>query len=448
MTGVKTKYDYIVVGSGVGGGTLVRELSRQGKEVLCVEWGFVPHKTGEMMDCRNLYDFKRLPDFFPKTMQRIPLTPPTTSEGIVMWRAITAGGTSVISLGNGARCMENELKSMGIDLMQEYAETEAEIGLRPLGRRLLSKGSRRIRDAAEVLGHEFLPMPKYIDQPKCLKCHKCLYGCRYHAKWDTRAWLREAADDGADFLYQTQVKEIVHSQGRVRGIRAKNTSGRIDIQAGTVILAAGGMATPVLLQNSGVKEAGGGFFLDLFRNTYGMTQERGLNQDKEPNMAMVDLEWICEEGFLLSPYMNHDRLTRLQEMHPVRAMRSSNNMLGIMTKITDDANGRVYSDGKCSKPLTRRDLGRLDKGARLAREILVQAGAKPDSLFESKIQGAHPGGAAAIGTVVDTDLQTRIDNLFVCDASVFPAQRFNHKSRLPPIVTIVSLAKRLAKTLN
>ena len=49
---------------------------------------------------------------------------------------------------------------------------------------------------------------------------------------------------------------------------------------------------------------------------------------------------------------------------------------------------------------------------------------------------------------MDRDLQTRIDNLFVCDASVLPAREFNSKSRLPPILTIIALAKRLSKSLN
>jgi len=44
--------------------------------------------------------------------------------------------------------------------------------------------------------------------------------------------------------------------------------------------------------------------------------------------------------------------------------------------------------------------------------------------------------------VVDKDLQTEINNLFICDASVLPTS-----SGLPPILTIVALAKRLAKTL-
>ena len=445
---MKTRYEYVIVGSGAGGGTLVRELALQGKEVLCLEWGEPPPKFGEMLDCRHYYDFKRLPDFLPKPLRKIPLLPPRTQEGSIMWRAITAGGTSVISLGNGARCMERELQEMGIDLSREYAETEREIGLEPLGRRLLSKGSRRIRDAAGALGYEFKPMPKYLDQSRCLKCHKCLYGCKYDAKWDTRVWLGEAEQHGATLAYNSKVKRLRIANGKVKGLVVKTPNGTKEITGKTIILAAGAMATPVILQNSGIKEAGGGFFLDLFRNTYGITEETGLNQEKEPNMAMVGLEWFNHDGFLLSPFMNHSRMTRLQEMSPLKAIRDSRRMVGIMTKITDEANGHVRADGSCSKPLTQRDLKRLEHGASIAREILVKAGAKPESLFESKIQGAHPGGTAAIGTVVDRDLQTEIDNLFVCDASVLPGRYFNDRSRLPPILTVVALAKRLARLLN
>lgn len=61
----------------------------------------------------------------------------------------------------------------------------------------------------------------------------------------------------------------------------------------------------------------------------------------------------------------------------------------------------------------------------------------------SKVQDAHPGGTAAIGTVVDRDLQTKIDGLFVCDASVLPVT-----PGFPPMLTIGALAKRLAGTLS
>ena len=445
---LKEKYDFIVVGSGAGGGTLVRELANRGKEVLCVELGSPLPSVGNFLDCRYFYDFVSLPDFMPKALRKIPLVPPKTiDKDIVMWRAIGAGGSSVISLGNGARCMENELKSVGVDLTEAFEETEREVGLKQVGERLLSKGSRAIREASVTLGYDFISMPKYIDQKKCVKCHKCLYGCKYEAKWDTRQWLDEAEGKGAHILYDSRVEEVDITNGKATGVIAKTPAGRKEIKGNTVVLSAGGMATPVNLQNSGIK-AGDGFFLDIFWNTYGVTKEKGLNQDKEVNMALVDIEWSTDEGFLLSPFMNHDRMTRLQEMSPFKSMIKSKHMLGMMTKITDDANGTVFASGKCSKPLTDRDWQRLNKGAKISREILTEAGADPNSLFESKIQGAHPGGAAAIGDVVDQDLQTKVDNLFVCDASVFPGKELPEADRLPPILTIVAFAKRLARTLS
>lgn len=440
----KEKYDFIVAGSGAGGGTLVRELAKKGKDVLCIEWGPMVRKMGEFLDCPGYWDFKRLPDCMPKPMQKIPLVPPKTKEGVILYRAVAQGGTTIISCGNGARCLERELNGMGVDLSREFEEAEKEISLTTTSERMLSQGSRAIRSAAQELGYRMEMMPKFVDPKKCVKCHKCIYGCKYGAKWDALAWIADAEKRGAEFLYDTKVLTVQHTGGKVESVVIAGPGGRRTIRAGTVILAAGGMATPVILQNSGI-EAGSGFFVDLMWNTYGVTTEKKLNQDHEPVMALVGLEWHNRGGFLLSPFMNHARFGRLQEMNPWRARHESGRLLSIMTKITDDANGRVYADGTCSKPVTERDWKRLREGARISREILKTAGAKPGSLFESRVQGAHPGGSAAIGNVVDNDLQTKVDNLFVCDASVLPGAAFNDRDRLPPILTILALAKRLAK---
>jgi len=67
---------------------------------------------------------------------------------------------------------------------------------------------------------------------------------------------------------------------------------------------------------------------------------------------------------------------------------------------------------------------------------------RKQDIFSTKPRGAHPGGSASIGTVVDNNLKTEIDNLFVCDASVLPSS-----PGAPPIVTIVALGKRLAKNI-
>ena len=118
-------------------------------------------------------------------------------------------------------------------------------------------------------------------------------------------------------------------------------------------------------------------------------------------------------------------------------------MLGIMTKTADDSAGRIYPDGSFSKPITEEDKKRLEKGSSISKEILIKAGADSKSIIVSKVAGAHPGGTAAIGELVDSNLQTEVNNLFVCDGSVLPTA-----AGAPPILTIAALAKRLAKSLT
>ena len=55
----------------------------------------------------------------------------------------------------------------------------------------------------------------------------------------------------------------------------------------------------------------------------------------------------------------------------------------------------------------------------------------------------QPGVILMIGDVVDSDLKTKVDNLYVCDCSVIPEDW-----GLPPSLTILALAKRLAKHLT
>jgi choline dehydrogenase-like flavoprotein len=117
-------------------------------------------------------------------------------------------------------------------------------------------------------------------------------------------------------------------------------------------------------------------------------------------------------------------------------------LLGMMTKIVDERAGRVYADGRVSKPVTASDRAKLQQGSDLCREILVKAGVDPKSIVVSRVQGAHPGGTAAIGEAVDRNLETKIAGLFVCDSSVLPTA-----PGLPPMLTIGALGKYLAKKL-
>jgi choline dehydrogenase-like flavoprotein len=266
-------------------------------------------------------------------------------------------------------------------------------------------------------------------------------GCAHGAKWTALSYLEEAAGNGAAVQYEAKVDRVIVEGGTARGVEGTVGGKETKISARKVIIAAGGLGTPVILQNSGIKEAGGNLFIDIQVHTYGATD--GLNQIHEPQMALVDLDFHTERGFLLSPFVNHPRQVRLLEAEVKGFALPTTKIIGLMTKIADAPSGRVYPDGSIEKTVTAADREKISRGMAMAREILARAGANPRSFVDSNPAGSHAGGTAAIGQVVDAALQTKVDNLFVCDASVLP-----QAPGLPPILTIVALAKRLGKTLD
>jgi len=115
--------------------------------------------------------------------------------------------------------------------------------------------------------------------------------------------------------------------------------------------------------------------------------------------------------------------------------------LGVMIKLKDEISGGVQSKS-ISKGLTADDRQRQVRAEEMARSILRQAGCNPETIFTTPIRGTHPSGTVRIGEMLTTALSTEIENLYVCDASVFPEALAR-----PTVLTIISLAKRLANHL-
>ena len=426
-----TSYDIIIVGSGAGGATLARELTRKKqRNILLLEKGKREASYGTLKESVRYFD--------GNTFLRQPAK---SREGVILWRTIMAGGSTFVSCGNGVRCLEQDLKEHGLDLSAEFKEAEKDMQIKPINEGSLSQGTLHLKEAAKRLGYAFDPMPKFIDSDKCTGCGRCVFGCVHGAKWTALEYLDEAQDNGVEILCEHQLLSVDTRGGRVTGVTARGPKALLKLNAKIVVLAAGGLGTPVILQEAGIEGAGEGLFIDMLVNTYGVTDR--LNHLGEPPMALVNHEFHKEEGFILSSYMNHPKGLRFIETGAKAFTQSSKSLLGIMTKSADDSTGKVMPDGSVSKEATDADQKRLSKGSSIAADILKRAGAHPSSITITKPQGAHPGGTAAIGRVVDKQLQTSIDGLFVCDASVLP-----RAPGLPPTLTIVALAKRLAKILS
>jgi len=427
----RKEYEVLIVGSGAGGATLARELANRGTSVLVIEKGPRAKKLGSFRHT--------LPYFDANPLTR---TPKKSEEGVVLWRTLMAGGSTVVSCGNATRCLEGELADLGVHLDAELNEAEQEMHVAPIEEGLLSDGSMRVRDAARELGYAMEPMPKFIDPARCKRCGQCVFGCPNDAKWTATRYLDEAVAAGAEVAYETTVDTVSIENGTAVGVEGKGPRGEaVSGRADTVVLCAGGFTSPVILQRSGFEDAGSGLFIDLLVNTYGVSED--AHMIGEPPMALGSHDFYEEKGFILSTYVSHHRLVRFMELGPKGLTLPDNRLLGIMTKSRDDSAGRVRPDGSVSKPVTDADRARLQEGASISTEILVKAGAKRDSIVVSGPQGAHPGGTAAIGKIVDENLQTRVENLFVCDGSVLPTA-----PGMPPILTIVALAKRLAAHLS
>ena len=421
--------DYIIVGSGAGGSTAARELAKRKKQVLVIEGGPETAKMGKPLPSMRFYDGNR----FALRIRH-------SREGVGIVRTLIGGGSTIVSCGNGVRCLESEIRELGIDLADDFAEVEQELHVGPIAARLYSNGSRAMIEAGKELGYSLDPMPKFVDASKCRKCGQCIFGCVHGAKWTALEYLKEAVANGAEVSYNTTVKKVLTDGGKVRGVQVVDRQGSRDIPARAVILAAGGIGTPVILQNSGITEAGRNLFIDLLVTTYGITDDERLSQVHEPSMTFVDLEFQKSKGFLLSTAASNGGMEKYISYGFNGFFLPDKRTIAMMTKIADEPAGRVYPDGSISKKVTAQDWTRLNAGSAISKEIMKKAGAKKFGV--SYVSGAHPGGTAAIGEIVDKDLQTKVDGLFVADGSVLPKA-----PGLPPILTIVALAKHLGKAL-
>jgi choline dehydrogenase-like flavoprotein len=225
---------------------------------------------------------------------------------------------------------------------------------------------------------------------------------------------------------------------RVKGVEYLHGGTRQVALAPRVVVSAGGIGSPQLLQASGLSGIGSGFFCDPLIVVFGSVE--GVDAFGEFQMqAGVHLE---DEGYMMTdlafPKVNY-------ALFAASALRfdrlfSRPNTLSIMIKIRDEIAGHVEAR-RMRRIFGPAERQKLASGYRRAEGILLNAGAR--RIWKSRVVAAHPGGTVRIGEHVDANLQTEYEGLYVCDCSVI-ADPWG----LPPTLTLLSLAKRLAKHLS
>jgi len=426
-------YDYLIVGTGPGGAPVARELSRAGARVLMIERGarherllgapFGPRiLEGAGVFCRSV-------------------------EGVYIGRGITVGGSSMVYNANVFNTPNKVFQQLGIDFSPEVAEVRQEIGVRQLPDRFFEHwtGGRRLLEAAESMGLFFRPQDKFIDPDRCrVGCDACMLGCSRGAKFTTRTFVDQAVEAGAELLTSTPVARVLFEDGKARGVLTRN--GRT-IHGDRVILSAGGIGTPRILAASGLAGAGENFYMDPMDIVVGYAREPGQGCWREMSFTHAIEDLKETERFIIGNVSATGALAtsalrlKMFRHHLPRAPHAKRAM-GLFVKLADEHQGRVFPDGRISKPFTETDRTRMARGVEISREILLKAGAVPDSIAVAPGIGGHPGGTAAMGKVVGRDFMTEREDLYVCDGSVLP-----ESPGVPPSLTLMAMSRLFARML-
>lgn len=420
----------LVVGSGAGGATVAKELQGEfqvtvleagqqfSRLLLSVETFERVRSLGAPMDPRLI----RL--MFPPMRVR-----KTGDMFLVNGQGV--GGTTTIATGNGVR-MDADLRAVGIDLDAEFARAYAEIPVTTAHQAAWRDSTRRLFEIAAGMGLQPRPTPKMGVAEHCAHCGRCELGCPTGAKWDSRGFVDAAVSHGATLRTGCTVDHVVIEDGRATGVVAREGLRRRFHPADVVVLSAGGLGTPVVLERSGI-ECEPNLFVDPVLCVAGAVP--GVQAYHEIMMPFV----IQRDRYILSPYF--DFLSFLKDS---AWRRPAGDIVSLMVKLADDNRGTIQH-GRVHKTLTDDDHARLDEGVRLATEMIERFGVSKGKTFLGVLNAGHPGGMLPLTQkeAVSFHHDRLPANLYVADASLFPKALGN-----PPILTTVALAMRVSRAIE
>ncbi len=428
-------YDAIVVGSGPGGSTVARDLARGGKKVILLEHG---------KDHRDKWYYGTFIGPFIYTDKHGHLK---SKEGVPIVRPMMTGGATNMFASAASGPPSWWLSKTGVDIESEINETIDELQIAALPEKYIGAASQRIGEAGRDLGMDWQSQKKFINPQRCYSkfdCgDKCMFGCKCGGKWTANDYMDQAIQAGVTVITECTVDKVIVDDEVATGVQGTIKGKNFLLNAKIVIVSAGGIGTPRILQNSGIYNAGDALGVDTTFVVYGVIKGKGNTGDPPMTMSYCDYENGLMYSTLTQPFGLFSLIQYYKGWNHLYKIPKFPHMLGIMVKIKEDIKGYVAPDGEISMPLLHEDHLRANIGYQVCKNILLKAGCDPNSIFWNPPRGTHPCATVRIGHHLDSNLKTvDFDNLYVSDASTFPAPLVR-----PPTLTIIGLSKRLAKHL-
>ncbi len=463
------RYDTVVIGSGAAGAILAYRFAATGRKVLVLERG--PHVDPRAFGDDEVDQYLRL--YNEGALQL------ATNFSLQVLQGMCVGGGTTI---NNALCLPPpepvlaDWAQRGLDrdeLKAAIEEVRAWLGVAPIRAGTTSIAAGRFQQAVHDLDlpGRFEVMEANISAA-CLGTGYCNIGCAYGAKLSTLdsvlPWAQQ--EHGVDVLADVEVERIDRQGGRAtRAVGVHKSGERVAIEADEFVVAAGAIGSSWLLQRSGIGGDAVGRGLHFNINSP-LTAEFPDVVDSFAGIQMSHAYRAAEgiPGYLVETWFNPPATQALampgwfdrhfHNMQRYRHMACAGVLVGTTTP------GRVKPGRNAPEieyTASEADRDRVVEGLQVAGRIWLQAGADrvmpatfawqeyrtaaalgqlPRRIRETGdllLTSAHPQGGNALGDVVDEDFHVRgFENLYLCDASVFPTS-----VHVNPQLTVMGMAQ-------
>ncbi|MFJ6381005.1 GMC family oxidoreductase N-terminal domain-containing protein [Kitasatospora sp. NPDC092039] len=295
--------DALVIGSGAGGSVAALGLARAGRETVVLEEG--PRvTTAELAAASPAQNLRRL-------YRHAGLAPIHGRPVIAFGEGCCVGGTTVVNGGllwePPADLLDRWAHRAGTD---GYRRTDLDGHLREITRRLGvaaqqpgdgNRDSRLLADGADRLGWHWAAARRAA--PGCSHANRCPTGCPSGAKQSMLlSYLPAAERHGALIRPRTRVLRLGHRRGRVTEVHAVGPDGEpVGYRPRTVVLAAGPIGTPALLQRSGIHRRRAGRRTAVHVNLKVVARFREPVRATNGTIFTAQLQHFQDEGLLVMP---------------------------------------------------------------------------------------------------------------------------------------------------
>jgi choline dehydrogenase-like flavoprotein len=257
---------FCIIGSGVGGSTAACVLAEAGRDVVILESG--PFRTAadfpsdETTALRELYA-----DAGMRGTDDLSLS-------ILQGRCVGGGSTVnwMVMLRTPDYVLEEWARDHGVvdmspgEMRAGFERFERENGVGRVADAAHSRANRLLLDGSRALGWRV--ESANVNARECMRSGACGLGCPYDAKQSMlKTYLARALDSGAHLYSGVHAVRITNTAGMKVVYAISSTGARVTIRAHRVILAAGAVETPALLQRSGLGNHNVGKHLRLHPTT-------------------------------------------------------------------------------------------------------------------------------------------------------------------------------------